>query len=176
MVCRRCIDVVRTTALDLGLTVENVRMGQATFPKKLTPQERAAFLRGIKQHGFDLLETRQSKTVEAIKRLLLDRASNRGSGLGENLSSYLSRELKYEYGHLSKVFSKSQGVTIERFFTLQRLDRVKELLAYDEQSITEIASELGFSSSAHLSATFKKETGMTPREFRKIAAKSRKMP
>jgi len=176
MVCRRCVDTVNESARRLELPVLDIQMGYACFATTLSPEQLTSFKTELEKHGFEILTTRQAKTVERIKLLIQERIRDPETEDSRKLSAHLSDTLHYEYSHLSKLFSASEGITIERYFALQRLERTKELLAYNELTITQIAEEVGFSNAAHLASSFKKETGMRPSEFRKQTTSSRKIP
>lgn len=177
MVCRRCVETVQRVVCDLELPVQSVEMGMARFQAPLTKKEREALGLRLEAHGFSILTSRPAELVERIKQLIQERVRHPEEGGHEQkLSSDLAEKLRYDYSHLSKLFSTTEGITIERYFTLQRLERTKELLAYNESSITQIAEELGYSNAAHLASSFKKETGMRPRDFRKTKQKRGGIP
>lgn len=123
----------------------------------------------LKENGFELLLDAEDQQVERIKTLIIGLVHDRNNKrAAENLSDYLSRELRQNYATLSKLFSSHEGQTIERFLIRQKIERVKELLTYGEENLSEIAFDLDYSSTAHLSGQFKQETGMTPTQFRKM--------
>jgi AraC-like DNA-binding protein len=124
--------------------------------------------------GFELIEKRVNKIVEKIKKLVLEYIGKYADDERLKLSSFITGHIHYDYSYLSDLFSSIEGTTIEQFFIVQRIEKVKELIVYDERSLTEIAYETGFSSVHHLSAQFKKVTGLTPSHFKKIGAEKRK--
>jgi AraC-like DNA-binding protein len=129
----------------------------------------------LKENGFELLLDADDQRVEQIKTLIIDQVRNRNTKPSqENLSDYLSRELRQNYAALSKLFSSHEGQTIERFLIRQKIERVKELLSYGDENLSEIAFDLDYSSTAHLSGQFKRETGMTPTQFRKLKDPNRR--
>lgn len=177
MVCRRCVDTVDRVLRELELPFQCVEIGSASFQAPLTKTQREALEIRLEAQGFSILTSRQAQLVERIKKRVQDRVRHPESeGVEQKLSSDLAEQLRYDYSHLSKLFSSIEGITIERYFILQRLERTKELLAYNERSITQIAQEAGYSNAAHLASSFKKETGMRPRDFRKAKMKPGGIP
>ncbi len=174
MVCPRCIATVARAAEDAGLTPRAVALGEIELQEDPAPPQLADFRARLETHGFAIVESDKARLINQIKSLLIDRARHGGERGALKLSAYLSQKLNYEYGHLSKLFSSVEAMTIERFATAQRIERAKELISYGERSIAEIADDLGYSSPAHLSGQFKRETGMTPSEFRKLKAPIRR--
>lgn len=169
IVCPRCIRVVREELTAAGYPPEAVGMGTVTYATP--PDERGVrrIAEVLKENGFELLLDAEDQQVEQIKALIIDHVRNQNSKpTEENLSDYLSRELRQNYATLSKLFSGHEGQTIERFLIRQKIERVKELLTYGEENLSEIAFDLDYSSTAHLSGQFKRETGMTPTAFRKL--------
>jgi AraC-type DNA-binding domain-containing proteins len=124
--------------------------------------------------GFELIETRLNKIIEDIKQSVMEYISQGMDGQNLKLSSFINQKIAYDYSYLSDLFSSVEGKTIEQFFILQRIEKVKELLVYDQLSLTEISYQTGFSSVHHLSAQFKKITGFTPSHFKKVAEEKRK--
>ncbi|WP_211999887.1 AraC family transcriptional regulator [Chitinophaga sp. HK235] len=124
--------------------------------------------------GLEIIECRVNQLVEEIKQSVRDYLSLSPDSHQYKLSSFISGKLAYDFGYLSDLFSKMEGITVERYFMLQRLEKVKELLDYDQLSLSEIAFEVGFSSVHHLSSQFKKLTGTTPSQYKQLAVKERK--
>jgi AraC-like DNA-binding protein len=150
MVCSRCIKVVKE--------ILNQLAKQAIYFKEKLLEE-----------GFDIVEDQKLMTVEKIKNLIIDRVYDKDlEEWNENLSAYLSDQLHKDYSTLSQLFSSIENTTIEQYFILQKIERVKEMLVYDNLSLSEIAWKLGYSSVAHLSAQFKKITGFTPTAFKEL--------
>ncbi|MGR6872275.1 helix-turn-helix domain-containing protein [Pseudomonas sp. HK3] len=174
MVCQRCIMAVEQTLQKLTIEYHHVQLGvidfgqfelDATTPLYQTLNNELMAL------GFEILNNKQSKTIEAIKRICLHEITHQ-SATKSTLSKLISDNLHADYSHLSQIFSSVEGLTIEQYFIAQRIEKVKELLVYNEQSLSEIAYNLGFSSVAHLSGQFKKTTGMTPSYFRSLESPS----
>ena len=181
MVCDRCIMVVREQLEKAGLGPVEVILGEATFPRDLTEEETAKAKSVLEPLGFGIIDDKKRLAVEKIKQTIIglvhqdsltdqDNAGN----LKTNLSDYLSRKLNCDYRYLSGIFSDIENVTIEQYCIAQKVERVKELLIYGELTLTEIAYRMDYSSVAYLSAQFKKLTGFTPSEFRKVKGNRRR--
>lgn len=175
MVCDRCIRVVRDELTALGLDVRRVELGEAEVADGRKPVDLDRVRSMLQDNGFELIEDRRRKTVETIKREIIGLVHHRSSSSGRRprLSDHLAAALRQDYHTISVLFSSMEGITIEQFFIRQRIERVKELLKYGEQTLSEIAWELGYSSVQHLSNQFRQVTGMTPSAFRKLGKASR---
>lgn len=167
MVCDRCIAAVRDALRRCGVEPVSVALGEALLPQPCGGTVRTAIRRELEALGFELLEDRRLQLVERIRTAVVRLVHhNDGTPLRERLSDYLTRQLGHDYSALSKLFSEVSGTTIEKYFIAQKIERAKELLRYDELSLSQIADSLGYSSAAYLSAQFKSVTGMTPSRFR----------
>ena len=173
MVCQRCIMSVENIFNELNIAFKKVELGEVFLERKLTDNECKEVEAALKKVGFELIETRVNSIIETIKRLVLQYIDEGMDNEHTNLSSYITKTVSYDYSYLSDLFSSIEGRTIEQFFLLQRMEKVKELLVYDQLSLTEISYQTGFSSVHHLSAQFKKITGFTPSHYKKIAAAKR---
>ncbi|MCX8051298.1 MAG: helix-turn-helix transcriptional regulator [Chlorobi bacterium] len=176
MVCRRCIMAVENVLAEMGIAPVSVRLGEAVLPRPLSQQERRHLADRLAQLGFELLDDRQRIMVEHAKAAIIELLR---SGDEEQLervvwSRYLQQKLGVRYAMLSRLFSQVEGKTIERYIIEQKIELVKELLAYGELSLTEIAYRLGYSSVHHLSSQFKQVTGMTASQFRSLRQKPRR--
>jgi AraC-like DNA-binding protein len=176
MVCNRCISVVSGELQSLGIPIVRVILGEVELEKSLSGDERNSVMRALEKHGFELLDDRKSKIAEQIKTLLIVLVHHRQDEKPEHMrySDYLERQVGMDYSSLSKLFSEAEGVTIEHYLINQKVEHVKELLIYDELTVSEIAAQMNYSSVAHLSAQFKKITGLTPSDFKKLHNKKRK--
>ncbi len=173
MVCPRCIKVVREELINLGLTPVSVNLGVAEVSSEnsLPIEDIKAML---ELNGFELLQDKNSTLVEKIKGSIIDLIYNdKLLTMKENMSHYLSQLLAKDYSSLSNLFSSTEGITIEKYFILQKIERVKELLVYDELTLSEIAYRLGYSSVQALSNQFKKVTGLNPSYFKSIGMQRR---
>lgn len=166
MVCPRCIFMVKDILSSLHINAVAVIMGKITVPKKLETSDQKQLAEGLHGLGLEIIEGRVYQLTEEVKRCVRDYLAMEVDAQQYKLSSFISSRLNYDFGYLSDLFSKIEGTTVERYFILHRLEKVKELLARDQYSLTEIAFQTGFSSVHHLSAQFKKHTGLTPSQFK----------
>lgn len=173
MVCNRCILVVRNILQEENLSPLAIELGKASIGKEPTKEQLTALRQKLEAVGFELMDDRRSRLVEQIKQAVIELIYQHNGELRTNLSDYLSRHFHQDYSALSKLFSETNGITIEKYFIAQKTERVKELLAYGELSLNEIADLLHYSSTAHLSAQFKSVTGIPPSRFKKQATRKR---
>ena len=166
MVCPRCILAVKNILDELQLGAEEVELGKVVLLEELDDQKRKALGGRLKALDFELLEPGRSSLISQIKSVIVEQIHFGEESLKENFSTFLSEKLHHEYSYLSRLFSSVEGITIEKFIAKQKIEKVKELLFYDELSLSEIAFKMDYSSTAYLSTQFKKETGMTPTQFK----------
>ncbi len=174
MVCNRCVMVVKDILEKAGQEVVSVKLGDAELRNSPADTEMEQIRKELNAVGFEILTDQKKRTIEQIKTIILTRIREGDLDSPQNFSAILSSALHRDYSYLSKLFSSSEGVTIEKYIIDQKIERVKELLAYGEHTLSEIAFLLNYSSTAHLSAQFKKVTGFSPSEFRKL--KDRRRP
>ena len=174
MVCPRCIASVEDILHKLNISFERVELGEASLQQILSPAQIGTLKNALAEHGFELLEDKKDKIVESIKTRIIQLIKNSLSDHSTKLSSYLSKELGYDYSHISSIFTASQGITIEKYVILQKIEYVKELLSYNELTLSEIADKLNYSSLAALSAQFKSITGTTPSRYKSLSSPGRK--
>ncbi|MBT8378709.1 MAG: AraC family transcriptional regulator [Ignavibacteria bacterium] len=175
MVCNRCIKVVDEELSKLGLIILDINLGEVTVEKVEGGFPYKKIEEVLSGNGFELIDDTSSKIIEKIKVLIIDKihyAVNESEKI--NFSKYLSREIGKSYSNLSSLFSTKEGITIEKFIIYQKIERVKEQLAYNELTLSEIAYSLGYSSVQHLSNQFKQVTGMNPSQFKKLKSPIRK--
>lgn len=169
MVCDRCTLVVQNLLKEMQLTPVSVQLGEVDLGAiKLDGEQLEAFQLRVEALGFELINDKKSQLIEAIKKQLIQFVRGQEELEKLKLSDYLSQSLYHDYNYLSHLFSSVEGVTIEQYLIHQKIERAKELLVYDELSLTEIAYRQGYSSVAHLSRQFKKVTGMTPSAFKQL--------
>lgn len=173
MVCNRCIMVVEKQLKGLGLKPVSVELGIAVLPGKVTEDIYHAVKESLEPFGFELIDDRRSQVIERIKDAVIELVHYNDNNLKVNLSDYLASKLNRDYSSLSKLFSEVTNTTIEKYLIAQKIERAKELLAYGELSLNEIADKLNYSSAAHLSAQFKSVTGLTPSYFKKMKENKR---
>lgn len=173
MVCRRCITAVQNVFVDQGISSTNITLGEVDLNRELSADEIKHLNTELNQLGFEIIDDRKSRIIERIKNLIIALVHHSDEPLNVNISDYLSREMDYEYNYLSNLFSEVEGNTIEKFYISQKIEKIKELLIYDELTLNQIAFKLGYSSVAYLSTQFKKVTGLTPSYFKSIKANKR---
>jgi len=175
MVCIRCKMVVKDALDRLGLHYTVVKLGEAEILETLTPGLHQEVKAILQKSGLELMDNKKSVLVQKIKNVIIDLVHYSDGPLRVKLSEYMSRQLDYDYTYLANLFSGVQGITIEKCFIAHKIERVKELIVYNELNLTEIAAILHYSSVAHLSTQFKKATGLTPSHFKKFKGKRRRM-
>lgn len=166
MVCDRCKAVVKRVLTEQGMAVKSVELGEVQLDEEPLPEQMAGLRAVLKHEGFELVDGREATLIARIKAAIVQLVHHSGTEGRVKLSEHLSDALNKEYSSLSQLFTQVEGITIEQYFLLQRIERVKELIKYDEISLSEIADRVGFSSVAHLSGQFKKLTGMTPTAYK----------
>ncbi|HEX8016266.1 MAG TPA: AraC family transcriptional regulator [Flavobacterium sp.] len=174
MVCNRCILVVQNELDKLGLEASNIKLGEVSLVKDLTTKEREAIESALDPLGFQVIDDKKSRMIEKIKNVIIELVHHQDNDVKTNLSDVLSDALHNDYNYLSNLFSDIEGTTIEKYFIAQKVEKVKELLVYDELSLSEIADRMNYSSVAYLSNQFKKVTGLTPSHFKQIREDKRK--
>lgn len=174
MVCSRCKMVVAAELEKLGLHPTAVELGEVEIKEDTIQDKKTAILRSLHAVGFDLIDDKKSRTIEKIKTLIVDLVQAKKNNINVNLSDYLVQNLSQDYSMLSNLFSAVENTTIEKYFISQKVEKVKELLMYDELNLSEIAFELNYSSAAHLSNQFKKVTGFSPTYFKQLKDRKRK--
>ena len=167
MVCPRCIEAVKNALNEANVGFEQVSLGEAIIKRPLDKTQKANLEPLLKEKGFELLEDKTSAIISNIKGLIVEQIHYTEQPLKVNFSTFLSEKLHKDYSSLSKLFSSVESITIEKFITSQKIERVKELLFYNQLTLSQIAHTMNYSSVAHLSAQFKKETGLTPTQFKK---------
>ena len=178
MVCDRCIFVVKSLLNDIDLVPLSIKLGEIELAKnELNPSQILILKEKLESFGFELLDDKNSRLIEKIKNEILQYVNHQLTTLKKrNVSDYLSEKLDYDYKYISNLFSTISGVTIEHYLIQLKIEKVKELLFYNELTLNEIAFQMGYSSVAHLSKQFKKETGLTPSFFKTIKDAKKRMP
>jgi AraC family transcriptional regulator len=169
MVCNRCIQAVRNVLEKHNLHPERVLLGEVQLKEtSLTDPQLANLDAGLLNLGFERIDDRKARLIEAIKNKVIQKVHHDEKvDRRFNWSKVLADELHYDYNYISNLFSSVEGITLEQYIIRQKIEKVKELLFYDELNLSEIAHRLGYSSVAHLSSQFKKITGLTPSELKK---------
>jgi AraC-like DNA-binding protein len=175
MVCIRCKMVVKEELTRLGLHFTTVELGEAEILENISAVQHDQLKDALLRSGLELMDDKKSVLIQKIKNVVVELVHYTEEPLNVNFSEYLSRKLDYDYTYLANLFSEVQGITIEKFIISHKIERVKELLVYNELSLTEIAYLMHYSSVAHLSTQFKKVTGLTPSHFKQLRDKRRSM-
>jgi len=175
MVCTRCKMVVKEELTKLGLHCSSVDLGEAEILEKISTTQHAQIKTALLKSGLELMDDKKSVLIQKIKNVIIELVHYSEEPLTINFSDFLSLKLNHDYTYLANLFSEVQGTTIEQFLIAHKIERVKELLVYDELNLTEIAYKMHYSSVAHLSAQFKKVTGLTPSHFKQLKYKRRSM-
>lgn len=173
MVCDRCKSVVKSELELLGLHLQNVELGLVETVSDISDAKKIEVSKKLKQLGFELIDDKKSQLVEKIKNLIVELVHYQNNDISTNLSDFIIKKIPQDYNTLSHIFSEEVGTTIEKYFILQKIERAKELLIYDELSLSEIAFTLNYSTSSYLSNQFKKITGSTPSEYKKSIQNNR---
>jgi AraC-like DNA-binding protein len=163
--------VVKDELTKLGLHYTIVELGEADILEDISAEQQQLFKIALVKSGLELIDDKKSVLIEKIKNVIVELVHYSEEPLSINFSEYLSQKLQHDYTYLANLFSEVQGTTIEHFMIAHKIERVKELLVYDELNLTEIAYQMHYSSVAHLSAQFKKVTGLTPTHFKLIKFK-----
>ena len=170
MVCVRCNMAVQKVMEELKIPYQCIELGRVKLESAIAPDIQKKLAEGLSFYKLELMENRKLIIAEQIKTAIILLFANPENQLVMKLSSYLSQQLHYDYTYMANIFSETEGMTIERFYISYRIDRVKELIVYDEKTIKDISYQLNFSSVSHLSQQFKKITGQTPALFRRLCA------
>jgi AraC-like DNA-binding protein len=173
MVSLRCKMVVKDELKKLGVPFLNISLGQVELLEDISPFQREQIRLALLKSGLELMDYKKSVLIEKIKDVVIEMVHYEDELPRVNFSGYLAEKLNYNYTYLANLFSETEGITIEHFIIVHKIERVKELLIYDELNLTEIAWKLHYSSVAHLSNQFKKVTGLTPSFFKSLKDKKR---
>jgi AraC-like DNA-binding protein len=174
MVCDRCKMVVTRELEKQDINFKKVELGEITIVEKVEANRLKQFKQNIEQLGFELIDDKKSRLIEKVKTEIINLIYKPTTKLRTNFSVYLSDKIGKDYSSISSLFSEVEGTTIEQYFIHQKIERVKELLVYDELSLSQIADQLAYSSVQHLSKQFKQVTGLTPSHFKNLRDKTRK--
>lgn len=175
MVCIRCKMVVKDELAKLGLHPTVIELGEAEVRENISASQSHLLKSALLKSGLELMDDKKAVLIERIKNLIVELVRYTDESLAVNFSEYLHQKLNYDYTYLANLFSETQGISIERFYIMHKIERVKELLVYNEFSLTEIAFKMHYSSVAHLSNQFKRITGLTPSHFKQLKDKRRSM-
>ena len=174
MVCPRCISAVSQILVGLNIDYKAVKLGEVELVSMLNEFEKKSLQKKLQNAGFSLIDDRKSQLIEQMKNLVIEKIHYSNEETELKWANIISYELNLDYKYLSSLFSSVESITFEQYIINQKIVRVKELIVYDELTLSEIAFQLHYSSVAYLSNQFKKVTGMTPTQFKKSVTKNRK--
>jgi len=173
MVSNRCKIAVKEVLKKLGLHFIVVDLGEVDIMEDISNEQREQVRVALHFSGLELMDDKKAVLIEKIKAIVVEMVHHSNELIKTNFSDYLSQRLNYDYTYMANLFSEVQGTTIEQFIIAHKVERIKELIIYDELNITEIAYMMSYSSVAHLSNQFKKVTGLSPSHFRQMKDKKR---
>lgn len=173
MVCIRCQMVVKAELEKLGLKYAYVKIGEVDIIDEVQPEQLDRLKLELKEAGLFLMDNKRSVLIEKIKNVIIELVHYTDEQIKVNLSDFLSEEVNHSYTYLSNLFSEVTGTTIESFYLAHKIEKVKELIVYDELTLTEISYKMHYSSVAHLSNQFKKITGLTPSHYKNLKSQRR---
>ena len=174
MVCSRCKMVVKDELIKFGLHPKSIELGEVEIIEELNAQKKDHLNKILQSFGFELIDDKKSRLIEKVKNIIVELVHYSEDQLKTKFSEHISKKLHHDYNYLSNLFSEVEGITIEKYFIAQKIEKVKELLRYDELSLSEIADQLGYSSVGYLSNQFKKVTGLTASHFKNLGQTKRK--
>jgi len=173
MVSRRCIMMVKQNLQEFGINYSSVELGVIETVGEISREQRELLAKVLLKSGLELMDDKKAILIEQIKTTVIDLIHHSNGTLKVNFSDYICKRLGHNYTYLSNLFSETEGMTIEHFMIAHKIERVKELILYDELNLTEISYQLHYSSVAHLSNQFKKVTGLTPSFYKNLKNKRR---
>jgi len=173
MVSNRCKMAVKEVLKELGLHFIVVDLGEVEIMENISADQRKQLVTALHNSGLELMDDKRAVLIEKIKTVIIEMIHHTDELIKINFSDFLSAKLNHDYTYLANLFSEVQGTTIEQFIISHKIERIKELIIYDELNITEIAWKLNYSSVAHLSNQFKKVTGLSPSHFKQLKVKRR---
>jgi AraC-like DNA-binding protein len=174
MVCGRCISAVERIFNEVEIKITSINLGEVETESEVSDKDLQFLENQLLETGFERIKDSSHQVIEKIKNLAIIKISELDIDENFLLSEFLSSKLHKDYSALSKTFSQNENITLEQFFILQKIEKVKELLLYNEFTLTEIAGKLGYKSVQHLSSQFRNSTGFTPTEFKKLKVHNRK--
>lgn len=176
MVCNRCIEAVRKEFRELRIKYNSIELGEVSTIEDISEVDLKLLNDRLCLQGFEILKDKDKKTIEKVKNIVIGLVYEEQSAAHENLSESIAKQLNQDYSMISRLFSEIEGTTIEKYVIKLRIERVKELLIYDELTLSQIADKLHYSSVAYLSSQFKKVTGLKPSFFKKNRNKVSRTP
>tara|TARA_R110001583_G_C5531699_1_gene398574 strand:+ start:219 stop:791 length:573 start_codon:yes stop_codon:yes gene_type:complete len=173
MVCPRCLTAVEQIVERLEIPYANVALGEIDLKHAIDDESKKRLSEALEKIGFSLIDDRKSRLIGQMKNLIVQKIHHSQDVLEVKWADFIADQLNYDYKYLGMLFSSVESITLEQYIIRQKIERIKELLIYDELSLSQIAYQLGYSSVAHLSSQFKKVNGMTPSNFKGTIDKKR---
>jgi len=168
MVCNRCKTTVRAELDKMGIEYDTVRIGEVVTTKKITPEQRVQLSAALQNVGFVLIDDRKNELIEKLKKSILDLEHYSDEDLKTSFSDYISLSVDDNYISLNQLFEEIEGITIEKYIIKRKIERIKEILVYEDLQLNEIAKKMHYSSVASLASQFKRITGLTPSHFKQL--------
>lgn len=173
MVCPRCISAVKQIMQELQIPYKNVKLGEIELEGSMDETKKIQLSQALEEVGFSLIDDRKSRLIEHMKNMVIQKIHHSNEVLDVKWADFIADRLNYDYKYLGMLFSSVESITLEQYIIRQKVERVKELMIYDELTLSQIAFQLGYSSTSHLSSQFKKITGMPPSEFKNTVGRKR---
>ena len=174
MVCDRCISAVQSIFDEAGVNLKSIHLGEVETDSEIPENTLPYIQKNLEDIGFEIIKDATQQLIENIKNLIISKIARLETDENFVLSNFISDSLHKDYSALSKVFSQNENITLEQYYILQKIEKVKELLFNNDFTLTEIAVQMGYKSVQHLSSQFKNSTGYTPTEFKKLRIQNRK--
>jgi AraC-like DNA-binding protein len=173
MVSLRCKMMVKSELAKLGIAYNSIELGEVQLTKPLTDELRQILKKELHKSGLELMQDKKAMLIEKIINTIVEMVHYSDDLPNINFSDFLSKKMQQDYHKMAEVFSKTKGITIEHFIILHKIERIKELIIYDDFNLTEISYKMHYSSVAHLSRQFKQVTGLTPTFFKSLSKRKR---
>jgi YesN/AraC family two-component response regulator len=168
MVCNRCKTTVKSDLDKIGILYDTVKIGEVGLSKKVTSEQRLQLSVALQHDGFELIDDQKNELIERLKKSIIDLEHYSDEDLKTSFSDYISLFVDDNFISLNKLFAEIEGMTIEKYIIKRKIERIKEMLVYEDLNLDEIALKMHYSSTASLSGQFKHETGLTPSHFKKL--------
>jgi len=168
MVCNRCKTIVKVELDKIGITYDTLELGEVNTKHQITAVQRTLLYNGLKKVGFELIDNQKNELIDKLKKAIIDLEHHSDENLKTNFTDYISLYVNENFVSLNTLFSEIEGITIEKYIIQHKIERVKELLVYNDLNLSEIALKMHYSDTAQLSRQFKKITGLTPLHFRQL--------
>lgn len=176
MVCNRCKIAVKSELDKIGILYDTVRIGEVITEKEITSEQREQLAAALQKNGFELIDNQKNELIDRLKKSIIDLEHYSDEDLKTSFSDYISLIVDDNFISLNKLFAEIEGITIEKYIIKRKIERIKEMLVYEDYNIDQIALKMHYSSTASLSSQFKHETGLTPSHFKQLRATRKIIP